>query len=122
MAASDFERYKEALRKASLLAQRELAVLWESLRGSDPAAIRAALVAAVPGIVAKYGDMAALAAAEYYEVERRQAGGGDFRAELADGAPVEQVEAAVRYACGHLFAEGGGDDGARPRAHASLFG
>ena len=73
---------------------------------SDPYATRDALLSFVPGIIYRYGEMAALASANYYEAERLQAGGDEsFQAELAESVPIEQIEASVRYACGHLFEE-----------------
>ena len=121
MSAKEFKAYVNAMNKASLLAQRDLAALWEKVKGLEPRAARDALIALVPGIVYKYGGMAALAAAEYYEAEREQAGGGDFVAELSDGVSMEQIEASVRYACGHLFPEDGGH-GVQPEPDADLFG
>lgn len=106
MSAEDFGRYVEAMNNASLLAQRDLDELWNRLDKSDPYATRDALVALVPGIVYKYGSMAALASANYYEAERLQAGGEEaFQAELAEQVPIEQIEKSVRFACGHLFEE-----------------
>ena len=121
MAAKDFRAYVNAMNQASLLAQRDLAALWEKVKGVPPAAARDALIALLPGIIYRYGGMAALAAAEYYEAERPQAGGGDFTAELSDGVPLEQIEASVRYAVGHMFAEDG-TYGAQPEPDAELFG
>lgn len=106
MSAEDFETYMGAMNNASLLAQRDLDELWNRLDKSEPYATRDALIALVPGIVFKYGSMAALASANYYEAERLQAGGEEsFQAELAEPAPIEQIIASVRYACGHLFEE-----------------
>ena len=122
MPAHEFRRYVNAMNNASLLAQRDLSELWENIEGLEPKAVRNALLAAVPGIVYKYGGMAAAAAAEYYEAERMDAGGPqDFSAELSEGVPLEQIEASVRYACGHLFPEEGGD-GVRSEPDADLFG
>ena len=106
MSAEDFKTYMDAMNNASLLAQRDLDEIWSKLDKSDPYATRDALIALVPGLVYKYGNMAALASANYYEAERLQAGGDEsFRAELAEAAPIEQIEASVRFACGHLFKE-----------------
>lgn len=122
MPAKDYSAYVDALNKASLLAQKELSAAWEKASKLPPRAARNALVELVPGIVYKYGRMAALAAAQYYESERIQAGGPEgFEAELSDGVSFEQIEASVRYACGHLFPEDGGD-GAQPEPDADLFG
>lgn len=121
MPAKDFKAYIKALDNASMLAQRDFALLWDKVSGLPPEALRDALIALVPGIVYKYANMAALAAAEYYEAERAAAGGGFFSAELSEGVPIEQIEASVRYACGHLFGEED-DDGAQSESDASLFG
>ena len=122
MAASDFKAYANAVNQASLLAQRDLSKLWEGLEGRDPSSVRDALLELVPGIIWKYGDMAAIAAAEYYEAERAQAGGDHgFAAELSEGPPLEQIVASVRYACGHLFPTEG-ENGIQPEPDASLFG
>ena len=121
MSASDFAGYVESQRKASLLAQRDFEALWERLKGMPPESARNALLVAFPALVDRYAGMAALAAAEYYEAERAQAGGDpSFRAELAETVPMEQMQASVRFACGHLF--GGDGDGGGPESDASLFG
>lgn len=104
MGAKEFARYTESQRQASLLAQREFDELWERLDKTHPEACRDVLIEFLPGIIWKYGEMAALAAAEYYEKERLDAGGeSDFTLPLADGVPYEQIEASVRYAAGHMF-------------------
>lgn len=122
MSASDFKAYANAVNQASLLAQRDLSILWDGLEGRDPAFVRDALLELVPGIIWKYGDMAALAAAEYYEAERAQAGGDpEFTAEMSDGVTQEQIVASVRYACGHLFPTEG-ENGIQPEPDASLLG
>lgn len=123
MGAKEFTRYAESQRKASLLAQKELADLWERLDKSKPAECRNALIALVPAIIYKHGQMAALAAAQYYEAERIAAGGPeDFQATLAEGVPLEQIEASVRFAAGHLFPpDYEGEDGIQPEPHRSLF-
>ena len=121
MAARDYRSYVRALNQASLLAQRDFEKLWAKVRSLTPRACRNVLVEAVPGIVYKYGQMAALAAAEYYESERSAARPGEgFDAELSDGVPIEQITNAVRYACGHLFPEDG--SGAQPEQDSGLFG
>lgn len=123
MPAREYKAYVNALNNASLLAQRDLERLWLRIREYPPEYIRDALLALVPGIVEKYGNMAALAGAEYFEAERLAAGWpDDFDAELADGVPLEQIEATVRFACGHLFGGEVDEDGARPGADDSLFG
>lgn len=116
---SEYEQYVTAIATASKLAQDELGKLWDSLDKSDPQAVRDAVIATMPGIVDKYGGMAALAAGEYYEAERNKALGGDYSAYIADSVPNEQIESSVRYAAGHLF--GGDGNGLQPGADAGLF-
>lgn len=119
--AARYRAYADALNKCSLLAQRDLARLWERAWELPPGECRDVLLALVPGIVDKHARMAALAAAHYYEGERAAAGGAEgFAAELSEGVPLEQIEASVRFACGHLFPEG--DDGIRPEPDGGLFG
>ena len=121
MPAKEVKAYATAQNNASLLAQRDMERLWLRIREYPPKTIRDILLATVPGIIAKYGNMAALAAAEYVEAERLAAGWpDDFSAEIAEGVPMEQIEASIRYACGHLFGEVSGD-GARPGQDDSLF-
>lgn len=121
MPTKEFKAYTNALNNASLLAQRDLERLWLRIREFPPDYIRDALIALVPGIVAKYGNMAALAGAQYFEAERAAAGGDPgYTAQLAEGVPLEQIEASVRFACGHLYPEV--DDGIRPGGDDSLFG
>lgn len=110
MAASSASAYAEAIDSAARMAQRDLDAVIGKLDPSKPVECKAALLAAVPAIVEKYGAVAALAAAEHYAGQRRAAIGGGFEPLLAD--PVERgaVEAKVRYALGHVF-DGGGSHG-----------
>lgn len=121
MPAREFKNFTKAMEKASLLAQRDLSTLWNKIETLDPYAQRNALLALVPGIVYKYGQIAALAAAEYYENERAYwRGDEDYEVELADGVPYEQIEASVRYAAGHLFKDNA-DGEVQSERNASLF-
>ena len=118
--ANEFEKYLNALRKASLLAQREFSDLWDKLNQDDARATRNVLLVMVPPIIYKYSMMAAEAAAQYFEAERIAFGGNeDFTADIAEPVPLEQIEASVRYAVGHLF--GGDEDAIQPEQYGSLF-
>lgn len=119
MPADEFNAYVKAMDKASLLAQRDFARLWDMLDTTDPYAIRDALLALVPGIVYKYSDIAATAALEYYEAERASVRSDEFDAEMSEGVPLEQIESSIRYAAGHLFEDDA--DGVRPERYSSLF-
>lgn len=105
MSVRRYRAYEAALEAASQAAQREVGRIWARLDTSRPAECKRVLLEAVPAIVEKYGNMAALAAAEYYEGERRDALGGDFHARLAEPVDPEAVRAKVRWALGHLFEE-----------------
>lgn len=119
MPAREFRNFTKAMDKASLLAQRDISRLWDKIEGMDPYTQRDAFLALVPGIIAKYSQVAALAAAEYYESERAYwREGEEYEAELAEGVPYEQIVASVRFAAGHLF---GDEDEAQSQRDSSLF-
>jgi hypothetical protein len=80
---------------------------------TDPASARSALFEFVPPLVAKWGDIAAAAAAEWFEEFRSVEGvSGPFRAELAAAIPLEQVNARLGFVTrdsGNLFKGKSGD-------------
>lgn len=119
MPRDEFAAYAKAVNQASLLAQRDFATAWERVEPMEPRDARDALLVIVPGIVRRYGDVSAVAAAEYYGAERDAAGWPGEDVELSEGVPFEQVEASVRYAMGHMF--GGEDDGVRAAPDGSLL-
>jgi hypothetical protein len=88
--------------------QHDLAGYFGSLDFSRPEAARDGLLAVVPRLVARYGDVAATVAADWYEQTRAAqlaARYGTFRTVLAAGIAAEAVESTVRYAAGHLFTD-----------------
>lgn len=98
--------YRDAQRDVVALAHADLVRWWRDLDVSDPRAAVAALEAFVPELVAAYGDMAAVVAADWYDMLREQAAvSGAFRASLAGTVPTGQVQASARWAAGPLFAE-----------------
>lgn len=118
--AALYRRYVEALNRCSLLAQRDFAKVWARASKLPPKECRNVLVALVPGITEKYGNMASIIAAQYYESVRAACGGNpDYHAEMSENVPIEQVEASVRFAAGHLeWSEHGAD----AESDGSLFG
>jgi len=106
MGASRYRDMVAATEAASAMARRELRAEYARLDTANPDECKRRLLAVVPAIVEKYGNLAALAAAEYYEAERRDALGGEYAAELAPPVDPGAVRAKVRYAMGHLFEEG----------------
>lgn len=88
--------------------EAELRVILAMIDFTNPVAAREALFAALPALIAKWGDIAATAAAEWFELFRASEGvSGGFRAELASAVPLEQINGRIGYATresGHLFA------------------
>lgn len=72
---------------------------------STPERVRDALLEIVPVLVRSYGDLAATAAAEWYEEVRAASLGGSFAARVSSGVDAARVEGSVRYAAGHLFTD-----------------
>ncbi|OKH91496.1 hypothetical protein [Streptomyces uncialis] len=61
-------------------------------------------IAALIGVVGRYGETAATVAADFYEAERAAAGvRGTFTVPLAGAPPDEQVEASLRWAAKDLW-------------------
>ncbi|MCI1831541.1 MAG: hypothetical protein LKI88_00790 [Bifidobacterium sp.] len=80
--------------------------LWESLKNISPEWQRDLLLDEVPALARKYGDIAATAAAEWYEQVRAQSVNGSYEALTADSFSDEAIQASIRYKAGSLF----GDD------------
>ncbi len=98
--------------RAVELARAELDAFFYGLDLSKPELARDALLEFMPMLAQEYGDVAATAAAEWYEAQRAAQIGGTYQAVLADAVNPAQAEGSVRYAAGHLF----GDDPARTLA------
>ena len=97
-----YERYVEAVETASLLAQKDLEDFISRLDLSRKMESRDAILAFVPAVVEKYGDMAAEAARDYYEQERRRQIGGTYKAKVfpVSDESREALLESVRYYCG----------------------
>lgn len=84
------------------LARGELASFFGTLDLGRPEAVRDALIEIVPALVREYGELASVAAAEWYE----QVSPNSVNARLAAGTfPEEGVAGSVRASAGHLFGE-----------------
>lgn len=92
--------------RAVALARGELEAFFLGLDLNRPELARDALLEFLPILAQEYGDVAATAAAEWYEAQRAAQIGGSYAAVLGDGIEAAQAEGSVRYAAGHLF----GDD------------
>lgn len=108
--------YAAAQRRVVELARQDLQDFWNLLDLSNPELVRDELLAFVPALVQQYGDVAATAAAEWYEELRSVAVGGKYQAVTASGADLEAVAGSVRYAVGNVF------DGAPDQALALING
>lgn len=77
--------------------------MYERLQRLEPAAQRNALLGYLPALVTKYGDIAAAAAADWYEQTRGEYVPGSYDAVLADAFPDDAIRADVRWKAGSLF-------------------
>ena len=110
-ARADLNRLSRGFDEATRRAVAALDAAVGHLDLSRPEIARDALLEAFPAIVWRYGDVAAAAAAQWYEQMRAGAVDGPYEAILADGPAREQVDRTVRWAAGGLW---GPDPGAVP--------
>ncbi|ARO11710.1 hypothetical protein BMR99_03490 [Propionibacterium freudenreichii] len=95
----DLNHFHEANDAIQRRAINDLNKFWARLAKSDPKAVRAAMDLFVPQLIASYGELAAEAAARWYE-ELRPADKKNFQAELADPVSDDIIEADVAEALG----------------------
>lgn len=99
--------YSKQTRKIVRLAQRDLRRFFALLDLTQPAVVRDALLDFLPQLAATYGDIAAVAAAEWYENLRgKVAGLPPYETVLSSGVKREAIVESVRWAAGGLW----GDD------------
>lgn len=89
--------------QAVRLAIRDLGAFFDAAASWPPERVRDGLIQVMRALVDEYGDMAASAAAQWYEQARAEQIAGPYRAVLADRVPPAQVEGVVRSAAGGLF-------------------
>ena len=99
----DLNYYSSASSRIVTLAQKELEKFWARIDHKNPAQARDLLLDFVPALVSTFGDVAAAAAADWYEQLRAKAVSSSYRAVTAGVVAPDQVQASVRYAAGHLF-------------------
>lgn len=91
------DRYRRAQRGLTRLLLRDVGRLWRLFSPAQPALFPDWLEAANE-VVARYGDMSASLAAEFYDAQRADVDvDGAFTVPLADAVP-DQVEASLRWA------------------------
>lgn len=105
MAKPNSARLAEALEACSRLAQTEVDALLDRLDLDKPVECKQVLLVAYPAIIAKYGNMAAAAAAECYAEEREAVLGGSYSPVLAGPVDTGAIRAKARYALRYLFEE-----------------
>lgn len=99
--------YSKQTRKIVRLAQRDLRKFFALLDLTQPTVVRDALLDFLPQLAATYGDIAAVAAAEWYENLRgKVAGLPPYETVLSSGVKREAIVETVRWAAGGLW----GDD------------
>jgi hypothetical protein len=107
---ADVDQLVDANRAVRELIGRDLQELWDSLDLASPAAVRDAVLAYMPVLVAQYGDVTATVAADWYSEIRLQARApGKFTPVMAKNMPAEFVERGARTALAGLFAGGAGE-------------
>lgn len=99
----DVERLSGALDGSVSLALDDLSAWLHSVDLGHPERVRDELLEVLPRLVDRYGDLAATAAAEWYESLRAEAVSGAYSASLSGGIPADQVQSTARWAAGALW-------------------
>lgn len=101
---TDLDRLALAQNRAVELAQTDLGKLWDNLKGLEARTQRDLLLETIPALVERHGDIAATAAAEWYEtVRRKDTGQARYEAVLADCFPSQAVQDSIRWKAGVLW-------------------
>lgn len=103
---ADVDRLADLQRESVALAVADLQMVFDSVDLSKPEQVRDALLETVPPLVREYGEVAATAAAEWYEEVRGREVGGRFSARLGDLSDEAAMEGTVRWSARHLWEEG----------------
>ena len=102
----DVNRLTEASRRLVEMARRDLRGLMATMNLSNPEAVKATLMEIVPILVREYGDLSAIAAAEWYEEIRAASNAAGAHASvLSDGIEDGRVRASVGQAAGALWTD-----------------
>lgn len=96
----DLNRLSDAGRGAVRMAQDDLLAFLASIDVDNTAVLTDALRSFLPALVREYGDIAATAAAEWYEEVRAVQLGGSFSAILGDTFPEEALISTAEWAAG----------------------
>lgn len=102
---ADVDRLVAVNRRLVEMAKEDLRKLIGSLDLTRPEMVRDILLEVVPALVREYGEVAAAAAADWYEEIRAGQSQGTFSATVAGTADDAAVAGSVRWAAGDLFSE-----------------
>lgn len=100
---SDLTKLVKVQNRAVKYAERDLQRFLSKVDMTTPELVRDALLHVMPGLVDKYGNVAATAAAEWYEATRAASIGGSFSTVLGSGASADKVAEDTRWAVDGLF-------------------
>ena len=100
----DLDKLVAAQNRTVELAQTDLGKLWDNLKGLEARTQRDLLLETIPALVERHGDIAATAAAEWYEtVRRKDTGQARYEAVLAECFPSQAVQDSIRWKAGVLW-------------------
>lgn len=102
LTAEAVNTYVASIQGVRRLLTRNTDALWRQLPKGDATQTTAALLDVFAEFIAAHGELAALAAADFYD-EVRDA--SDYLAELAPPAPPDQVNPSARWAVTPIFSE-----------------
>lgn len=101
---AELDLYRTQLDTVVGSASTELARFWDDLDLEDPEAARDELLRFIPGLVNRYGDLAAALGADFYDDLRASANvKRSYSATMAAGTPEETILDRVRFGVQHLW-------------------
>ena len=103
--ASEVAVLRQAQSDVVALAAAEIERFWRTLDLSDLVGAARALEAFLPDVIQAFGEIGAVAAADFYDSLREQspAAYGAYRAVLGDAIPLDQARASSRWAVKPFF-------------------
>lgn len=105
------DTYVDSIKGVRRLTDRDVRLLWRMLP-DDPEDAIAWLLDVLPGFIASHGELASLAAVDFYDTVRDS---DSFQAELIASPTLEQIEPSARWAVAPLFQEVSDNAGALGR-------
>lgn len=101
---SDVEEFRRALAAVSELAVADLDDFLRTISLSRAVPARDAILRFMPALTTRYGEVAAVLAAEFYDAQRALARvGGGYTAQVVEPVAAELVVERTRFGAAHLF-------------------